>query len=200
MTGHDFLPQHKPPDGGIQQVTNGNGGNVPAAKSDGRSADADFQIVVAIDHGIFRIVGQDPEQIAQHQPQGLLRNVALRGGKGHGNAPAEGDAQYGLRHRHEPFGIRIGDADEQGGDGAEDGLPGCCQHQQKRNKSQNRTHGQCFSNTDPAAGDRALRRAFHMPVKFPIGHIVDAATRAAHEDGSPRENRQQMPARKPASR
>jgi hypothetical protein len=38
-----------------------------------------------------------------------------------------------------------------------------------------------------------------MLVKFAIGHIVDAAPGAAHEDGAQREHRHQMPTRKAVS-
>ena len=39
---------------------------------------------------------------------------------------------------------------------------------------------------DRAAGDRPLRGALDVPVEFAVGHVVDAAAGAAHEDGAQR--------------
>ena len=194
------LPQHAPPYARVQQIAEGYGCNVEAAKGNGRGFDANLQIIVAINHRVFGIVGNHPKQIAHYQPQRLRGHMPLGGCIGHGNAPAKGQPQHGLRYRDQALGKRVGHADEQRRKGIQNGGQIGAQHQQKCQKSQCGAHGQRLFHADATAGHGAVGRAFDVAVKIAVGHVVDAAAGAAHQDGAQRKHRQQMPTRKAPGR
>jgi glycerol kinase len=65
----------------------------PAAQRDGRGLHADAQVVVAVDHGVFGVVGQHPEQVAQPAAPRRAQGTAAYGGQVP-RLPALGHAQH----------------------------------------------------------------------------------------------------------
>ena len=188
------------PDRQVGRIKTHDRRHVEAAERDGRGLHADAQVVVAVDHGVFGVVGQHPEQVAEHQPPRLQRHAALHRRVGHRNAEAEGHAQHRLRHRDHALGVGIDQRDGQRrkrpGNGG--GVGG--QHQAEGDERQHGAHGQRFLHADEPAGHRALRGALDVAVELAVGHVVDAAAGRAHQDGAEREHHHQMPARKAARR
>ena len=192
--------QRRAPDGQVEQVENHDGRHVPLPQGDGGGLDAYLQVIVAVHHGVFGVIRQHPAQVARHQRPGQRRHLPLRGGIGHGNAKAEGHAQHGLRHGHETLGVGVGQRDGQRAERPSDHGGVRRQRQRERRQRQRRAHGQRLACAHAPAGHGALRRALDVPVKLAVGHVIDAAARAAHEDGAQREHRQQVPARKASRR
>src|SRR6266581_943726 len=80
-------------------VANHNRMHIVSPKGDRGCLDADAQIVVAIHHRVFGIVGDRPEDIDKEQPPTLRRDDAEYCGVPHRNAEPERDSEIGLRNR-----------------------------------------------------------------------------------------------------
>ncbi len=76
-------------------------------EQDGRGLDADFDVVLAVDHGVDGVEDHDPEHIGDEQQPGQAGQLTALRGEGHGNTPAEGQAQEKLRHVGMPLHVRI---------------------------------------------------------------------------------------------
>ncbi len=130
----------------------------------------------------------------------LQRRTAVHRGERHRNAEAEGHAQHRLRHGHIPLGIGIDQRQHQAqhrpGDGGDVGR----EHQQEGHESEHGAHAQRFFHAHAPAGHRALRGALDVFVELAVGHVVDAAAGAAHEDGAGHEHQQQVQPRETARR
>ena len=74
---------------------------VRVAEQNGRRAHADPHVVVAIHHGVYGVVDGDPDHVGEDEEPGHRRHVVELGREGHGDAPAERDAEVHLRHREE---------------------------------------------------------------------------------------------------
>ena len=59
---HSQRPHHQ-----VQGVKHHHRRHIPTPQRNGRGLDAQRQIVIAVHHGVFGVVGQHPKQIAQHQ-------------------------------------------------------------------------------------------------------------------------------------
>ena len=205
----DRRPQQPTPKREVQQVEGGHARDIPAPERDGRGLHADAQVVVAVDHRVFGVVGQHPEQVADDQAPGLpghCRDQAAPGpgrhsrldlhdAKGHRDAEAEGHAQHRLRHRDMTLGVGVNKSHCQRRNGQQDRRRRGGQHQQEGGECQRSADGQRLPHRHAPARDRALRGALDMAVEVAVGDIVDAAAGAAHQDGAEREDQQQMPAR-----
>ena len=190
------LRQHGAPNAQVSRIKRHDRRHVPEPQGNGRGADAYVQVIVAVHHGVFGVVGQDPKQIAGQQQPGHRWHPALHRAKGHRNAKAKSDAQHRLRHRHDTLGIGVHHGHRQRGKRPINGGGIGRQHQAKGPQSQRCAYRKCFAHRHLAAGHRPLRGALDVAIKVPVGHIVDAAAGAAHEHRAQREHRQQMPARK----
>src|SRR2546430_1656745 len=82
--------------------------HIVSAEGDRGRFDADTQIVVAIHHSIFRIVGDRPEDVGKEQPPAFGRDGLEDCGVPHRNAEPERDSKIGLGNRQESFGQGIG--------------------------------------------------------------------------------------------
>src|SRR2546423_6873943 len=80
-------------------VTNHYREHVVPAEGDRGCLDADAQIVVAIHHRVFGIVGDRPEDVGKEQPPTLGRDGFEYCGVPHRNAEPERDSEIGLRNR-----------------------------------------------------------------------------------------------------
>ncbi len=180
-------------------------GDVEAAERDGRGADADAQIVVAVDHRVLGVVGEDPEQVAEQQPPGQRRHRAEPAGERrrvaaahrrerHRDAEAEGDAEDGLRHREEALAERIDDRDGERDDAPGDGRCVGRQDERERGQGEHRAEQQGLAHADRAARHRARRGPLHVLVEVAVGDVVDGAAGAAHEEGAQHEDDDEMPA------
>src|SRR6266513_3370699 len=82
--------------------------HIVSAEGDRGRFDADTQIVVAIHHSIFCIVGDRPEDVGKEQPPAFGRDGLEDCGVPHRNAEPERDSKIGLGNRQESFGQGIG--------------------------------------------------------------------------------------------
>ena len=102
------IPQHQQHRGIAQHHHQ----HIVATEGDGRGTNADADIVITIDHGVFGVVGDGPENIRQQQPPGQRRQFILATGKGHRNAKTERHPQVSLRYGKETFEQRITGCDQ----------------------------------------------------------------------------------------
>jgi len=168
-------------------------------QSDGRGIHADFHIVISIDHGVLGVVRPAPRtgcrSTSAHACQGHVRPVTA--GDSRGNAKAERHAQHCLRHGDKAFGIRI--RRRRRPSAAKDHATGSTrigsEHQRERRAA-----------PAPRPRPRLLLRARHSPAghrgrsyaavrcacrsKVAVGHIVDTASRAAHQNTVPKREHQ----------
>src|SRR6266496_3087364 len=81
---------------------------IVSAEGDCSCLDADAQIILAIHHRVFGIVGDRPEDVGKEQPPALGRDGSEYCGVPHRNAEAERDSEIGLRNRKKSLGQGIG--------------------------------------------------------------------------------------------
>ena len=105
---------------------------VHVAEDDGARFDADLQIVVAIDHGVHRVVDGRPDDAGEKDDPRDARNRAALGHEHHGHAPAERHAEIELRQRKKPLEERITDGERRADDRHADGGRVELQHQRER--------------------------------------------------------------------
>ena len=189
-----------PPAGNADRVQAHHPGHIEAPQRDGRGADADLEVVVAVDHGVFGVVGNDPGELAGQQPPHHRRDLVEDGRESHRDAEGIGHAQHGLRHREEALGKGVDDGDRQRPEGQRHGVGVGGEHQRERDQRQHHPDEHDLLDGDAATGERALRRALDMAVNVLVGEVVDGAARAAHQDGAQGEDREQVPARETACR
>jgi len=103
---------------------------VRVAEQDRRGLDADPQIVVAIDHRVHRVVGDNPEHAGHEQQPRLARQCRLDARISHQQPPAECSAEHDLRQVGPAFHERIRDGDGEAADGEPPGQ-GVQEHQQQ---------------------------------------------------------------------
>src|SRR6267378_816140 len=89
-------------------VANHHRKHIVSPKGDRGRLDSDTQIVVAIHHRIFRIVGDRPKDVGKEQPPTLGRDGSEYSGVPHRNAEPERDPKIGLGNREKSLGQRIG--------------------------------------------------------------------------------------------
>src|SRR6266852_1448081 len=82
--------------------------HIVTSQGDRGCFDADAQIVVAIHHRVFGIVGDRPEDVGKEQPPALGRDGAEYCRVPHRDAEAERDSEIGLRDRKKSLGQGIG--------------------------------------------------------------------------------------------
>ena len=120
-----MLQQGQRPNCQVQKITGEHRRNIVAAQCDGRGFQAQAQVIVAVNHGVFGVVSQHPKQVSQQQQPSQGRHAGCHGAqawhitalhrrKGHGHTKAEGHTQHGLRHGNQTFGIGVGQCDGQG--------------------------------------------------------------------------------------
>src|SRR5690606_2352514 len=80
-----------------QSLQNGNDGAVGAAKQNSGVCNAYLEIVVPVDDGVKRIVGNRPQDVSGEQQPGQLAQLARLSGPGHGDCPGKSRTQEQLR-------------------------------------------------------------------------------------------------------
>src|SRR6266853_59527 len=88
-------------------VANHDRRHIVSSEGDRGCLDADAQIVVAIHHCVFGIVGDRPEDVGKEQAPAFGRDGPEHCGVPHRNAEAERDSEIGLRNRKKSFGQGI---------------------------------------------------------------------------------------------
>ena len=155
--------------------------HIEAPEGDRRSADADLQIVLTIDHGVFGIVGNRPENVGgQHQPGGQ-RNRSLQSRKGHRNAEAEGDAEIGLGQREKPLGKGVARRQECRHSRQRPGQAIHRQHQHQRHQRQGHKQPHRLIRADQACGQRPVASSLDMTIEIAVGPVVDRTARRSHQ-------------------
>lgn len=187
---HQPRPQHQ-----VQHVKRQHRRHIPAAQRDGRGANANAQIVVAVHHRVLGVVRQHPKQVGHEQGPRQRRNFAAHGGKRHRDAKAERHAQHRLRHGKKA--LRVGVEHRHGQRGERPRHRGRVgrQHQRERQQRQRRAHQQGLAHAEATARHRTLGGAFDVAVEVAVGHVVDTAASTAHQDGAAHEHQQQVPPR-----
>jgi hypothetical protein len=147
--------------------------HVPAPEKDGRRANAELQVVVAVDHGVLGVVGHDPEHVGNEQNPAEPWHLAQHRRKRHRDAERERDPQIELGYRKEALRQGVGP-----GDGRRDQRQphrGLVQEQQQqsRHRAQRRCHRHGLERADVAAGDDPVGRALHIAVEAIVGRVVD---------------------------
>ena len=159
-----------------------------------------MDVVVAVHHRVFGVVGDRPEYVGEQQQPRHRRHIAELRGKRHRDAEAEGDAEIGLRDNEEALGERVAGGKKYGGKGQQPGQRVERQDQQKGGKRQPGGQPQRFALADLAAGERALPGAFDMLVDVAVGIVVDGASGGAHQRRAERKDQHDMPGRVPLAR
>lgn len=181
---------------GQQQQCNGiaghDGSHVETAEGDGGGADADLQVVVTVDHRIFGVIGDGPEDVGQQHDPGAERNGIRDGCIRHRNAETEGNAQIRLRNGKEALeeGIAAGKDGSYHRQRPHERAIG--KHQRQRQQAEDDEHGHGFPRGDDTAGQRAIHGALDGTVEIPIGEVVDRAAGGAHEHGAEAEGKERI--------
>jgi hypothetical protein len=108
-----MLPADPGHAGEVAGVAQRDGEHVEASERDRGSPHADPLVVVAVDHRVLGVVGDDPQQVErEHPPAGPLDLPADRRER-HRDAERERDAEERLRQREEALEERVGDRDRE---------------------------------------------------------------------------------------
>ena len=177
-------------------VAEHDGGDVKTTEGDRRGLDADLEVVVAVDHGVFGIVGHRPEDVGQQQPPGLRRHLAELRGVGHGNTETEGHPQIGLGNGKETFGQGVGGGQKERRKREPDQQRFAQQQNQgKTRQTEQGKQGQGFPAAHLPRRQRPLPGAFDVLVEIAVGKIIDHAARRAHQQGPQGKHPDQHPVR-----
>src|SRR6185369_6601891 len=107
-------------------------------------AQAKLRVIVAVDHRVFRVVGDYPEPVENEQPPADRWNAVVDGRIRHRNAEREGDAEKPLREEEKTLEERIRDRDGSGGKRQQDGRAVRREHEGERATSKDRADGERF--------------------------------------------------------
>ena len=167
--------------------------HVVLPEGDGGSLDADLEVVLAVHHGVFGVVGYGPENVGQqHEPRdqrhfpGLCREA-------HGDAEAESDAEISLRDGEKALGEGVAGSQKQSGKGQQNGQFVEAHDEQKCADGERREQDQRFFLAHQSGGHGAVFCAFHMGVEIAVGIVVDDATGRAHQHRAEHKNPQDDP-------
>ena len=180
-------PQHQQQGGELQQADDQ---FVIAAEQNGGGFHTNLQIIVAIDHGIQRIVSHRPADIGQQQQPAAQRQRFADGGVGHRNAPTKRGAQYELRQMSDPLHKRIGPCQRQRRQRQPDGHRIQRQHQRERNQHQHHKQDLGLFFAHPAAGHWASGGTLHMAIDGAIGIIIHHTAGGTHQENPDHEHQQ----------
>ena len=172
---------------------------IEIAEGDGRSPDADPEVVNLVHHCVLGIVGDDPEQIGCHQYPGDERHSTGLGGKSHGYAEAEGDAEIGLGYGKKTLGEGITCRQEQRQHRKLQCQAVQGQYQQERYQAQSGGQQQRFLRSHLAGCHRAVFGALDMRIEIAVGIIIDDTSGGAHQYGAEQEYHQNVHVRETAS-
>src|SRR5690606_36535810 len=140
------------------------------------------------------------QQVGQEQQPAQRRHRLLGGGEGHGNDPAEGDAQVDLRQVGVALEEGIGGGEENRGDAQQHRQPVGQQHQAEGHQHHQREDQQRLGSGDFAGGQRPAARAFDMRIQPAVGVIVDDAAGRTGQPDAGAEDEEQLPGRQPFGR
>ena len=164
--------------------------HVVTAEGDGRGADADLQVVVAVDHGVFGVIGHRPEDVGQQHDPGRQRDGIGQCGKAHRDTETEGNAQIGLGNGEETLEERVaarqhgrhhGQPPDQRPEGKDQGK---CQ------QAEHHEDGHGLPGRNGLAGQRPVDGASHFAVEVAVGEVVDGAAGRTHQHGAQTESEQ----------
>ena len=173
--------------------------HVEAAEGDGGGLDADLQVVVAVDHGVFGVVGHRPEHVGEQQPPGFGRHAVEMGGIGHRDAEAEGDAQIGLRNGEEAFGEGIAGGEEDSRQREPDDERHAERQHEPEGQQAEGANSHSFPRSSPCRRSAGAPGALDVFVEIAVGVVVDDAAGRAHQHGAHDEDPDHDPVR-PAQR
>ncbi len=164
---------------------------VRVAEQYGGRLHADPAIVLAVGHGVERVVDYGPGQRhAEQEPRQLLGRACLRR-ECHRHGPPERRSQHELRDRDEALDERVDD--RQPGRDHRQHLRGPVQHrcESHGDQGQRDEQGQRLHRRDRAGRQRAGAGALDVRVDLAIRKIVQHAAGRAHYDHAEDENRKQ---------
>lgn len=155
---------------------------------DGGGFDADFEIVLPVDHRVDGVVGDGPDcDRGEDQPCQSGYFVG-QGGEGHRHSPSEGEPQaelgQGCPSLHE--GIAGGEQDP--ADGVEPGQGVEHRYQGEGDQPQEDEKRQGLGAADLSAGQGSVAGAFDVGIQLSIGEIVDDAAGGAHDENADHED------------
>ena len=149
--------------GEVDRVAEHHRSHVEAAEGDRRRAEAEPAVVVAIDHRVFGVVRDHPEQIdrtAATSRAAARRRSTARKAIGMPNENAMPEKR--LRQREEALEERIDDRDGERRQRQQDRRLVGRQHEQERAERQHCRDRERFPRRDLAGRERPLRRALHV--------------------------------------
>ena len=171
--------------------------HIVAAKGDGRGADADLEVVIAVDHGVFGVVGDGPEDVGHQHDPGRQRHGTGERGIAHRDAKAKGNAQIRLRNGKEALEERIAAGQDGGHDGQPPHQRPVGKYQRQRQQAEHHENGHGLPWSDLAPGQRPVDGARHGAVEIAVGEVVDGTAGRAHQHGAQAEGKERVE-RRPA--
>ena len=118
----------------------------------------DPHVVVAIHHGVYGVVDGDPDHVGDDEEPGHRRHMVELGREGHGDAPAERDAEVHLRHREKALDERIGHRQECAAEGEQQRELVELQDQRQGGERQHPEQDQRLGGGDAPRGQRPVGR------------------------------------------
>jgi hypothetical protein len=156
---------------------------VRIAEQDRAGVDPEFAVVLAVRHGVHRVVGHRPQQAREEQhPREPRRYRSGVRGESHRHRPRERDAQIELRDWEEALHERIGDHEPRA-DERHQLREAIQRHRESEgDQPQSRAQRQRFHRIDLARDQRAVARACDVAVEVAIREIVHRAAGRARQD------------------
>ena len=133
-----------------------------------RGFHADLTIVLPILKRVDRIVSDGPADRRSEQAPGRRFNATPRSGPSHDGAPAEGDAQYGLRDVDDAFGKWVEAGQEDGDRTQEDRNRVKEQHEDSGQREEEADDEQSMSSAEFTGREWTYQRARHMSIEGSI--------------------------------
>ncbi len=166
---------------------------VVASEQNGAGFHPDLEIVLAVAHGVERVVGDHPADVRRHQRSRLAPgHRAAHRRVGHGDAPGKRQSQVRLRQRVETLGEGIAGREPH----RRQRQPKCGRRQapgrrQRRQAQQHEQH-QRLARRNPPRRDRPVPRTRHVRIEPAVRVVVDHAARRAHQHRARHEDCEQF--------
>ena len=180
----------------IDCIAKRDGDDVETPERERRGANADFDIVVAIDHRVLGVIRDDPEQIDEEKHPRKRRHVVLNGGERHRDSERKRDAEKRLWQREKALEERIDAGDQQCRKRPCDRCKIGWKDQHESGERQNSRHDERLPRRNHARSQRPGRSAFDARVEIAIGPVVECATGGAHQQRTDDEDCDQRNARR----
>ena len=168
---------------------------IERAKGNRRGMQSQPHVVVPINHRIFGIVGDGPENICRQQPPCNRRHRAMHGRKRHRNTETKCHPEIRLRQGEKSLGVRVGQRQKQRHHREHPHQFIHLNDQHECRQRQQRSQHPGLFPAYLARSQRTVLRPLHMLVEVTIGVVIDDATGRAHQQRAKRKNPDHEPGR-----